>query len=314
MKRRSISVEDRHDAIVRGIRRETANTEALPYLDSDAQIYRYIFDAGIRALVGEIDPDGMDEDAVDPADVGALVPRHVLADYKRERIKERGRQDILSGDVAGRFADHAESFFDGSFKPSVEHVERTAESFIDEVEMYAEHGYLDDEDAVRQANAIWDEVDRYREQVGAAEVAPDVREPPEEVRIGRGIQQLRDDGEAFLSAAKEMAETEHFSNPDALRTALASQFAVEVEVVDAVLEELTDDGVDPRSALKAMNHDELPGPEDLVDDLALDGDDVVDERVESAGEVAAGDDAVETVARDTRAAPMRVRVTSEGDD
>lgn len=323
--RRSLTVEERHERLVDGIQRGSAEAEYYPYIDSKSAVYRYLIDAGARAVLGREDVDEVDDEALDPDNLSALIPRHEVAKYLRDQIKNEGRPEILSSDVAGRWERHAEKLFDGNFKPSIQKVETQAAQYIDEVEMFAETGYLSPSEAQRQAEAIWSEVDRYRDMAVDAEHAPDVREVPDEVRLGRGLRRLQEDAEGFLASATELAGAEHLNDTDALMQALASEHGVEVAVVETVLDELTEDGLESSQALKSTHADELPGPSDLLDDPALDAG-------TEAGEAAAdGGEAVEDVETervddtppdrfDDRTETMQIRPTEaeaealEGDD
>ena len=295
MRRISLCVEDYHDEFADEAIRASVVDDQMPEITDRAPWHRYLMDCGLRALFGsEEDVEGLDLDGVDPADIAELIPDSEIARFRVQSVRDEGSKEVEAGDVAGRFETFAESYFEGNFKPSPGSFETVGERFVDEVDVWEDLGYLEAAEAARQREAIRAEVDRRTEMLDDAEAAPDVREPPTEVSVGRGIKRLQDDAEAFLETVRELAETERLTDVDALRQAVASQFAVEVEVVDHVLDELTEDGVDPHSALKSTNADELP--ESFVVDPLEDVDET--ERVDrgpSAPEVEPRDDVVETL-------------------
>lgn len=274
MRRIGFHIEDYHDEFADEAIRASVVDDQMPDVTDRAPWFRYLMDCGLRALFGsDEDVEDLDVEGVDPAQIAELIPDSKIARFRVEEARDENSKDLEAGDTAGRFESLAESYFEGNFKPSAGSFEAVGEGFIDEVDVWEDLGYLGDAEAARQREAIRAEVDRRREMLGDAEAAPDVREPPTEVSVGRGVKRLQNQSEAFLQGVRELAETEHFSDVDALRRTLASEFCVEVEVVDHVLEELTEDGVDSRAALKATNSGELPESFVVDDDPALeDGD------------------------------------------
>lgn len=300
MRQTTLRIEEHHDEFADEAIRASVVDDYLPDVTDRAPWCRYLMDCGLRALFGsEEDVEDLHIDGVDPADIAELIPDSKIAYFRVQSVRDEGSKDLEAADTAGRFERIAESFFEGNFKPAPGSFEAVGEDFVEEVDVWEDLGYLEAAEAARQREAIRAEVDRRIAMLDDAEAAPDVREPPTEVSVGRGIKRLQDESEAFLEAVRELAETEHFSDPDALRRALSSKFAVEVEVVDHVLDELTEDGVDGRAALKAINSDELP--ESFVDDPAL-------EDVDETEPVDRGpSDDLETVQRDHHVETLGLR-------
>ena len=303
MRQTTLRVEEHHDEFADEAIRASVVDDYLPDVTDRAPWNRYLMDCGLRALFGsEEDVEDLNVDGVDPANIAELIPDSKIAYFRVQAVRDESSKDLEAGDTAGRFESIAETYFEGNFKPAPGSFEAVGEGFIEEIDVWEDLGYLEPAEAARQREAIRAEVDRRIEMLDDAEAAPDVREPPTEVSVGRGIKRLQDDAEAFLEAVRELAETEHFSDPDDLRRALASKFAVEIEVVDHVLDELTEDGVDGRAALKSINSDELP--ESFVDDPAL-------EDVDETAPVDRGpSEDVDSVQRDHHTEPHQLRDVS----
>ena len=306
----TIRVDDRHAAVVKAIQSESAQTDRVPYLDSRAEIYRYVLDAGIEAML-----DDEPEEGVDDANLAELVPRHVLAEHGRKKIKNKGRQKFLSADIAGRFERKTTELFEGEdYRVSPEKVEEIQEDYLAEIDLYRDLDYLSNQEAEEQAEAIRSRVETYAEEYDAAQSAPSTREVPDEVRLGRAIERLRADAEGFLGDLRERVD-QPMSTADDIRRAMASEYAVDVSAIDAVLDAVTPEGVDGRQALKSTNSDELPSPEDLItNDLGPGDAPEVEGETERVEQV---DDEVDRVVDDTRSETLQIRPTEveqEGDD
>jgi hypothetical protein len=263
--RRSLRVDDPQVSVVQALQAATAHSRDVPYIDSQAEIYRYLLDQGIDRVLDDADPD-LDAAEVTAEDIsestlGVLLPKSAVVEYQRDQIKDEARHDFLSIDVAGRFARKADELFEGEVhKPHPDGVENIAEKYVAEVEMYAEYGYLSDRDAEQQRRSIRDRMQTYRQEYEAAQHAPEMRDVPPEVELGQAVARLRQDNEAFLSDLRDRAE-QPLTNPDDVVRAMASIYGVSETVVDALLDTVTPDGMPGRHALREQHADVLDAAE-----------------------------------------------------
>lgn len=272
--RRSLSVDDPQVSVVQALQTATAQSRAVPYISSQAEIYRYLLDLGIERVLEDAEPDVEPED-VTPSDVtdqslGVLLPKRAVVEYRRNELKADARHDFLSIDVAGRFNRKANELFEGDVhKPHPDGVESIAESFVAEIDMYEDHGYLSEADAAEQRDAVRSRMETYADEYDAAQNAPDMRDVPPEVELGNAVARLRQEGDEFLSELAEKAE-KSLTRPDDVVRAMSNVYGVSETVVDALLDEITPDGMPGRKALRESHADVLPT---VADQQAIEGSD-----------------------------------------
>lgn len=273
MNRRTVGFTDGQDAVIEAIQAATARSQSVPYIKSQSELFRYTLDLGIERLIEDADPkidiDDVSASDVSEASLGKLLPKEAVVEHQRNKLKSGARHEFLSIDVAGRFARKADELFEGDYhKPHPDGVESIADSFVDEIDMYADHGFLSERDAEQQREAIRDRMSTYRDEYEAAQSAPNMRDVPPEVELGQAVARLRENGDEFLAELAEKAEM-RLTSPDDVVRCMSNTYGVSETVVDALLNEITPDGMPGRQALREQHADALPT---VASDPAVDGD------------------------------------------
>lgn len=188
-----------------------------------------------------------------------LIPDTTLEVFRKQmkydRVKEQGRLDDMRGGWRGRVSERFENRLAGSEPYHPEVIEDLSDSYLQEIEIWE-----DNEERIEEHREwLRQEIEQYRRAYRAKQlVGEEQYQEIDGVETGSELIELRDCFGELLSDIKAKCDRQ-YSTPDAVLTSLSKEWAVEEETLELILEELTDDRTDIRTALGAQNETILDG-------------------------------------------------------
>lgn len=254
---------------------EAQERSELPNL-SRAAVLRYMIEQGEESW----------DDSVE-----SLVPDALLEEWQitreRKRIKKRAYIDDLAGGWRGRVKSALNGRLAGEEPYHPKYIRKLSDSFEEEARLYFEGQELED-----RVSWLYDRVEAYIDAFEAKGAVPErLYDDVDDVSLGRDLRRLQERPVEVVELIEEVAESEAF-DPDAIIDRVSSEFDVDVEAVETVLDAMTREDVDERQALKAgdgfrtfVPDRALQEPDEQADDLDLDRvDDTPPDRFDDATE------------------------------
>jgi hypothetical protein len=253
---------------------ETEQRSDLPNL-SRADVIRYMIEQG--------------EDCWSDS-VETLIPDALVEEWQvtreRKRIKKRAYIDDLAGGWRGRVKSALNGRLAGEEPYHPRYIRSLADSFEEEARLYFDGQELED-----RVSWLYDRVEAYIDAFEAKGAVPErLYDDVDDVSLGRDLRRLQERPVEVVELIEEVAESEAF-DPDAIIDRVSSEFDVDVEAVETVLDAMTREDVDERQALKAGDgfRTFVPGqalqePDEQDDDLDLDRVDDPPDRFDDATE------------------------------
>lgn len=271
---------------------------------SRSELLRYLVEQGID----DAEPDVLD-----------LVPDELLAYYRTRRVTERNQAEYHVVDMRegwrGRIKSYLNARIAGEEPYHPDGIEILSRGYRDELREL--HELAPESSRTLDEDLAWldDRIEGYREAFRAKMAVP-TQDPyadvDDAVEVGRDLLRLAEDPAALVESIEERAESEAY-DPDAIVAAIAREYAVGEDAIETVLDVLLPDDVDPRSALRDLEHSGIDAilPPDAVDSIEdpgpVEGEVLVDDR-EDAVE---GDMAERTIAIAADALPEDDREVDE---
>lgn len=257
-------VDSETEKIIDEIVESSSESTEVPAL-SRSEAVLYLVRSGIESWDEEVDD---------------LVPDAFIDKWritrKREQIKSEQYLNDLKGGWRGRVLSQLNARLSGHSPYSERHIRKHAEGLAEEARLYWDSSDLD-----RNLEWLDEQVERYIDAARAKDMVPeDWTEEVDDVQVGRDLWRLRDRAKEVVETIERIAESEAY-DADAMLSRLASDFAVEEEAVELVLDMMVEDGADTRRALKegegirwylrdeALDESETDGNPELVEDSLL---------------------------------------------
>jgi hypothetical protein len=219
-------------------------------------------------------------------DVLDLVPDRLLAQYRTKRETERIQAEHYVVDKRegwrGRVKSYLNARLAGEEPYHPDGIELLAEGYRDEVEMLDRLAPESSRSVEDDLDWLDDQLDAYRDAYRAKMAVPSsdpFGDVDDAVEVGSDLLRLAEDPATLVEDIEDRAEGVGY-DPDAVLSALATDYAVGERSIEVVLDVLLPDDVDPRRALRDLEDSGIDAilPPEAVDSIE-DPDAIEDGRV-----------------------------------
>jgi transcription elongation GreA/GreB family factor len=233
-----IYLEEEQDDVLEEIQTRSLVEDPVPKIDSKSAMLRDAVDDLIADYRAEYD-------------IEAVVDDETLLEYRHQQRKDETKPISRGSKFAERFSDHCDRLFTGDKgqKADIQTIRQIADVYIEDVRDHHELGGLSEESMLTQIEAIEERVEQYRDDLEAAQYAPDDRDVPDEVEIGRDIRTLREEISDVVATIVDRSEGDAY-DPDAIVDAISEEYGVGEPAIEYVLDVIVPDGESTRGALK----------------------------------------------------------------
>jgi hypothetical protein len=184
--------------------------------------------------------------------VETLIPDEEILKHRkvrqRERIKAKSYLDDLAGGWPGRVKSQLNARLSGEEPYPPRYIRSLADSYEEEARLYFEG-----EELSRMLSWLDDRITAYVEGYQAKQAVPDeMFTEVDDVSVGRDLYQLQDHGVEVIESI-EQAARDGF-DADAIVDRVTEAYDVGPKALMLVLDWMTEDGTNPRRALKTGEH------------------------------------------------------------
>jgi len=184
--------------------------------------------------------------------VETLIPDEEIMKHRkvrqRERIKAKSYLDDLAGGWPGRVKSQLNARLSGEEPYPPRYIRSLADSYEEEARLYYEG-----EELSRMLSWLDDRITAYVEGYQAKQAVPDeMFTEVDDVAVGQDLYRLRDHGVEVIESIEQAARNGF--DADAIVDRFRESYDVSEQALMLVLDWMTEDGTDPRRALKKGEH------------------------------------------------------------